>query len=567
MTSFGIDFGTTNSVLALCMRGSIDTVSLDEPPADWAALGFDRVLPSVLALDGSNSLVGWRAKTHRGQKLEAVKRLLATDDTVDVGGQPMPVEQAGALVFKHIQQQAEKQGLTLDQAVVTIPANSRGKARMRTKVAAGLAGIEVAALINEPTAAAMAYGRLIGDNQRVLVYDWGGGTLDVTILQSVSGVFMERASKGIQQLGGIDIDKAFADHLKQRISGATTWDTATEQSFMLDVERAKVLLSGSETTNLNVPGGRIIEVTRDEFTQVVRPLIQQSRQPIDTCLRDLGGIVSIDHVVLVGGTAKIPAVRDFVTEILGQEPMDGVDPMTAVAEGASLAAGILNDEVDDYDFFVSTEHALGTIVQDRDTSDMRFSVLIPRNNMLPADGTDSYVPVVDYQETVQIQVIEGDPDYPLNHEDNVILKDWEVRLAEPRPVDEAGISVTYKYDVDGILRVVVRDLKTSAILLDEELAYGPERKRELGRMRRSVDEWVRGSDGAAVPPQPARGGLDAESQALADRVTEKIIPFVDEDEQRKLGGIIADLQNSSVETRDECKRRLGAAMREHAYLL
>lgn len=568
MSAFGIDFGTTNSVLAVCGGGDISTVSLNEPPAEWVALGFDKVLPSVLALDGDSSLVGWSAKMSRQPKLAAVKRLFATDDAVRIGDRALKVEEAGALIFKHIQMRALAEGLTLDSAVVTIPANSRGRARSTTKVAAGLAGIEVLALVNEPTAAAMAYGRGINDGERVLVYDFGGGTFDVTVLQSIGGVFVEQASKGVQRLGGIDIDHAIAQHLMSQIPESSGWDPAAHAAFLLDVELAKVRLSSGSTSSVPVPGGRMIELTREELVRLARPLIEQSRGPIDQCLADLGGDVRIDHVVLVGGTSKIPAVRDFVSEILGVAPMSGVDPMTAVAEGASLAAGILSGEIDDYDFFVGTEHALGLIVLDSETDRERFSVLIPRNNKLPADSTDSYLPVLDYQEVFNLRVVEGDPSHPLDHEDNVVLKNWEVRLAEPRPRAEAGFNVTYKYDVDGILRVLVRDQRTNTVLMDEELAYGAERKRELGAMRKTVDALVSGdADEPSADAPVLENRLDAESQALVDKVASKIIPFVDEDEQQRLNGIIADLRSSSPETLEECKRRLGAAMREHAYLL
>lgn len=569
MSTFGIDFGTTNSVLAVCARGEVSTVSLNEPPAEWTALGFDKVLPSVLSLNGTTSQVGWSAKTSDQPKLAAVKRLFSSDDAVEIGDRYLKVEEAGALIFKHIQKRALAEGLTLDQAVVTIPANSRGRARSTTKVAAGLAGIEVVALVNEPTAAAMAYGRSINDGERVLVYDFGGGTFDVTVLQSIGGVFMEQASKGVQRLGGIDIDHAIAEHLKTQIPGSSTWERATHEAFLLEVELAKVRLSSGTTATVSVPGGQMIELSRDDLNRVASPLIEQSRGPIEQCLHDLGGNVQIDHVVLVGGTSKIPAVRDFVSQLLGVSPMSGVDPMTAVAEGASLAAAILAGEVDDYDFFVGTEHALGVIVVDPDTDRKRFSVLIARNNKLPADNTDSYVPAMDYQESVNLRVVEGDPEHPLEHEDNVVLKNWDVKLAEPRPRAEAGFDVTYKYDVDGILRVVVRDQKTNIILMDEELAFGAERKRELGDMRKTVEQMVTGvaaaSESVAAPPKA--DGLDAESQMLVDRVVSKIIPFVDPDEEQRLNGIIADLQSSTPETLDECRRRLGAAMREHAYLL
>jgi molecular chaperone DnaK len=194
--AFGIDFGTTNSVLAHATAHGVDTVSLDDQlPGEWANIGFDRVLPSVIGLAGGQPSFGWLAKKQQDSRLEAVKRLLATDDTVMIGEDRLKVEEAAAIFFRHIQQRAAAVGITsrLDRAVVTIPANSRGLARYRTKLSAGLAGIEVLALINEPTAAAMAHARAIGQNQRILVFDWGGGTLDVTVLQSFEGTFIEQS--------------------------------------------------------------------------------------------------------------------------------------------------------------------------------------------------------------------------------------------------------------------------------------------------------------------------------------------------------------------------------------
>ena len=221
--AYGIDFGTTNSVLARATADGTEAIVLDDQlPGEWLGTGFDKVLPSVIGFDqGGQPIFGWRAKTD-GSELEAVKRLSATEDQVVIGDQRLDVETAAATFFRHIQGQAAASGLMerLDRAVVTIPANSRGKARYRTKLSAGLAGIEVSALINEPTAAAMAHARAIGQNQRILVFDWGGGTLDVTVLEAVSGVFIEETPKGIQRLGGIDLDQKFMEALLPRIPGS-----------------------------------------------------------------------------------------------------------------------------------------------------------------------------------------------------------------------------------------------------------------------------------------------------------------------------------------------------------
>lgn len=381
MTAFGIDFGTTNSVLAVSSGSSMETVRLDEPPGEFAELGFDRVLPTVLA-DRSGTLeFGWKAKRNPN-RLAAVKRMFQTDDDVTVGGHNLKVEEAAAIFFRQIKERAANGGLSLDRAVVTIPANSRGAARFRTKISAGLSGIEVIALVNEPTAAAMAYAKTIRDGDRVLVFDWGGGTLDVTILQNIDGAFVEEASKGIQRLGGIDIDDAFAAAIRSKLPAGSQLDP-------FDLELAKVKLSLQESTTMSLMGGGTVEVARGDLEDAIRPLIHRTREPVEKCLADLGN-ARIDHLVMVGGSSKIPMAQRYIRELLRLEPMAEVDPMTAIAEGAALAAGILSGEQEDHDFFVGTEHALGIVVHNQGPDKPEFGVLIPRNTKLPATASDSY---------------------------------------------------------------------------------------------------------------------------------------------------------------------------------
>ena len=560
MTAFGIDFGTTNSVLAAASGTDIDVVALDSPPQEWAELGFDKVLPTIIA-DVSGALAfGWRAK-RSATRLEAVKRLFASDDEVRVGARTLKVEEAAGIFFRQIKEKASESGLTLDQAVVTIPANSRGVARFRTKVSAGLSGIEVLALINEPTAAAMAYGRHIADGDRVLVFDWGGGTLDVTILRSVGGVFMEEASKGIQRLGGIDLDAAFAAAVRRNVPAGSTLDP-------FDLERAKVLLSSQESTVVPLVGGGTVEIGRGELEDAIRPLVVRTAEPIDKCLADLGQ-PSVQHLVLVGGSSKIPVVQRYVREKLRLDPMEGVDPMTAVAEGAALAAGILTGEVHDFDFFVGTEHALGTVVHNEGRP--RFSVLIPRNTKLPASATDSYTPVFDEQESVLIRVIEGDPDQGIEHEDNVVLKEWHVVLPEKRSVADASFDIAFEYDVDGILHVRVTDHKTSTVMMDEQLAFGAAQdKKSLVEIRRRIDSLatVGGEDARPAPAAPSQnGGLSAESRSSVRRAKEKIYPFVDDETQQTLDTQISALLAASQGEEGAAREALDRTIRQHAYLL
>jgi molecular chaperone DnaK (HSP70) len=463
----------------------VETVPLtDDLPAAWANLGFDRVLPSVVGLDDGRPSFGWPAKALTRSRLDAVKRLFAVEDVVSIGAETMPVEVAGALLFGHVREWAGKDD-PLDRAVVTIPANSRGLARARTKLAAGLAGIEVLALINEPTAAAMAHARAIGADQRILVFDWGGGTLDVTVLQALEGAFVEQSSMGVQRLGGLDLDAAFMAALKPHLPGVDGWAGDDRVRFRLNLELAKIQLSSHAAVQVGLPAGGAVEITRDFLEAAIQPLIERTREPVEVCLRESPG--RIDHLVMVGGSSRIPLVRRFVADLVGTEPTDEIDPMTAIAEGAAVAAGILSGTVDDLDFHVGAEHALGTVARNDLTGESEFSVLIRRNTKYPARVTQVYTPVRDYQESVAVVVVEGHPDKPLDHEDNVVLTDWEIALPEPGPIADSAIEITFEYDIDGILHVLVRDVRTGTEFVDEHLTYGAGRDpADLGRMRARV---------------------------------------------------------------------------------
>jgi molecular chaperone DnaK (HSP70) len=575
-TPIGIDFGTTNSVVAAYSEGGVDVLPIDNPPPKWADLGFAKVFPSVLGVrDGSTATFGWAAKEQDGDKLEAVKRLFATEESVTVGGVEMSVELAAAALFGRLKAGAESSGAIVSRAVVTIPANSRGVARSRTKVCAGLAGIEVAALLNEPTAAAMAHSISAADDQTILVFDWGGGTLDVTVLETVAGVFMERASKGIQRSGGIDLDDLFLGALVPRATGHDRWSRSERTLFRNRVELAKVLLSSQADTNIELPGGGYLNATRQHLEQAIRPRIVETRGPIEQCLRDLRiDSSAIDHVVLVGGSSKIPAVRAFVSEVLGKEPAGGVDPMTAVAEGAAIAAAIMADQLDS-DFFVGTEHALGTVVLNDQQDDLEFSTIIPRNHSLPAKATNSYKPVSDHQESVKIRVVEGDPEVAIDHADNVILKEWTVPIDRSRAVSEAGFDIVFEYDVDGILHVRVVDQKTGDEMLRDDVSFGVTGdKAGLVRTARELQDILRtGRLGGATADAatttvtaPTAYPLDPISAASIDRARTKVIPFVDDAEAKRLEALCRDVEGSSAGDIAIGREALDAACRQYAYL-
>ena len=288
MTTIGIDFGTTNSVISVYGADGPEPLRIDEPPDDWAVLGFDQVMPTILALgpDGKPKF-GWAAKTGHGEKIEAVKRLFREEESVVLEGQSFAVEEIATMLFSFMKSQAAAAGVDANQAVVTVPANSRGLARYRTRVCASMAGLEVLALINEPTAAAMAHSLKSSYDQRLMVVDWGGGTLDVTILQASEGIFVEQASKGIQRLGGLDFDARLAQLVLESVPEADQWTPAQKAAFRLSIERAKILLSTQEMTNVVLPTGEVRQVTRERFTAAVQPLVDQVRGPIQQCLTDL----------------------------------------------------------------------------------------------------------------------------------------------------------------------------------------------------------------------------------------------------------------------------------------
>jgi molecular chaperone DnaK (HSP70) len=270
---------------------------------------------------------------------------------------------------------------------------------------------------------------------------------------------------------------------------------------------------------------------------------------------------------MVGGSSKIPMVQRYVREILRLEPMADVDPMTAIAEGAALAAGILTGEVEDNDFFVGTEHALGVIVHNKGPDKPEFSVLIPRNTKLPAAATDSYRPTMDDQQSVKLQIIEGDPEAPVSHEDNVILKDWEVPL-DPMPMAEAGFDVTFEYDVDGILHVRARYERTGRVILDEELSFGAAgSKADLVKMRRRIDGLRVGPSDAPSPTASPGRELSPESVTAIRRARDKIMPHVDASTQAQLQGLIDALESAAPDDEAEARRALELAIREHSYLL
>ncbi len=574
MTAIGIDFGTTNSVAAVFDGGPTEVLPIGEPSAEWVAMGFDRVLPSVVALDDDRQMVfGWQAKQlDTDMKFEAIKRLFREEETVTEGGEQFYVEEIAAALFGHIKQRVLATGLDFDSAVITIPANSRGLARHRTKVCAGMGGIPPIALINEPTAAAMAYAQRHDiDGQKVLVFDFGGGTLDVTVLAVNDGMFFEQGSSGIARLGGVDFDRAVLRHIAEESPDSAGWSSADKARLRLEIEKAKIRLSSSEIdeTIISDPTLGTFRLTRPQFNDLTRPLVERSGEAIRRTLSDLRMTPdSIDQVLLVGGTSKVPAVRQFVTELLGKAPATGVDPMTAIGEGAAIAAAIMTNEIVDNDFFLSTEHALGTIIADPVAQQLRFGTVIPKNQKLPAKQTESFVPMIDFQESVNVTVLEGDPGLPLGHPDNLVLAEFLVPLDPPRPAEEVKIELTYTYTSEGLLEVDVRDGRSGDRLVEQlklssQGAIGGRDLVEMAsRVRASVEDGSAVS-GSSVPVS----SLPPESAALVATARSKVIPFVDDDDAAAIKSLVETLEQADGDDQQAAHDELETVLAPFSYLL
>lgn len=567
MTTIGIDFGTTNSVVAANTPSGVEIIEIDNAPIAWAPYGFDNVFPSVMARDTESRVCfGWDAKQQSSGRFDAVKRMFATqlDVAVDDVGEAIAVEEVATMLFAEMRRRTLLKGFSADQAVITVPANSKGRARHRTKLCAGMAGFEVLALINEPTAAAMAYAQRHPEGRQLLVFDWGGGTLDVTILQSVEGTFIEQSSSGLGRCGGIDFDSRLEKIVRDSIPGLDKLPSNERHLLRLEVELAKIRLSTSEATTIELPDGKPFRITRARFEQEIEGLLEESRIPLERCLSELRiGPGSIDALVLVGGTCRIPAVRKFVQEVLKADADPDINPMTAVGEGAAIAAGILSGEITDKDFYVCLEHALGTYTFNEATGQKEFSSIIRKGTKLPARAAGNYFPIVVETEVVTVEVVEGDPD--ARNPDFTVLKEWDVPLLVPyQEGSTRSFDLEYQYDIDGIIRVQAIDNDSGQVILDGDVSYGiATDKKQLKQMSDRAKSAVQ----SGLVDKKANVTLnDPEATKLIEQAQVKVIPFLDEKEAAPIITVLKVLEESEGSALVAAKAQLKSLLLPYSYL-
>ena len=460
----GIDLGTTNSCVAVLEGGEPQIIANNE--------GM-RTTPSVVAFtkDGER-IVGEPAKrqavTNAERTVTSIKTHMGTDYKVDIDGKGYTPQEISAIILQKLKSDAESYlGQTVTEAVITVPAYFTDAQRQATKDAGRIAGLDVKRIINEPTAAALAYGMdKLDEEKKILVFDLGGGTFDVSILEIGDGTFEVLATAGNNRLGGDDFDKVIIDYLADEFKKAEGVDLRSDkmalQRLKEAAEKAKKELSSTMSTNINLPfitataeGPKHmnIDLSRAKFNELTADLVEKTMGPTKSALADAGLSVSeIDDVLLVGGSTRIPAVQEAVKNFIGKEPHKGINPDECVAAGAAIQAGVLTGEVNDLLLLDVTPLSLGI-----ETMGNVMTKIIERNTTIPTKKSQVFSTAADNQTAVDIHVLQGERSMSY---DNTTLGRFQLSEIPPAPRGIPQIEVTFDIDANGIVHVTAKDLGT-----------------------------------------------------------------------------------------------------------
>jgi molecular chaperone DnaK len=573
----GIDLGTTNSAFAVMEGGDPEIIVNGEG---------ERTTPSVVAFQDGEQLVGKPAKNQAVQNpdgtVESIKRHMGEEYSVSLDGEEYTPEQVSAMILQKIKRDAEDYlGEEIERAVITVPAYFSDRQRQATKDAGEVAGFDVERIINEPTAAAIAYGLDDESEQTVLVYDLGGGTFDVSILDLGGGVYEVVATNGDNDLGGDDWDEAIVDWLAddfQREHGIDLRDDRQALQRLYDAaEEAKVELSSRKETTITLPfiaaddeGPKDLEasLTRAKFESLTDDLVERTVEPTEQALSDAGlSRQDIDEVILVGGSTRMPMIQEKVEELAAQEPKKNVNPDEAVALGAAAQGGVLSGDVDDIVLVDVTPLSLGVEVKGG-----LFERLIDRNTTIPTEESKIFTTAQDNQTMVQIRVFQGEREIAAENE---LLGEFSLTGIPPSPAGVPQIEVTFSLDENGIVDVEAEDKgsgSTENITIEggvglsdeeiEEMKSEAEAHAEEDQRRR---ERIEARNEAESTVQRARSLLDENEEALDDETREEIETAIDD-----LETVVEDEDatteelESATETLSEHLQEIGKQMYQQA---
>ena len=505
----GIDLGTTNSVVAVMEGGEPTVITTQEG---------GRLTPSVVGFTKNGErLVGQLAKrqavSNPERTISSIKRHMGTKYTVTIDGKDYTPEQISAMILEKMKGDAERYlGEKVTEAVITVPAYFNDSQRQATKDAGRIAGLDVKRIINEPTAAALAYGIDKSDDKTVLVYDLGGGTFDVSILELGDGVFEVKSTTGDTHLGGDDFDHRImdwmTDEFKKQNGIDLTGDKMAMQRIREAAEKAKIELSSMMTTNINLPfitaganGPQHLDMdlTRAKFDSMTSDLVDRTIQCVHTALSDAKMTVNdIDKILLVGGSSRIPAVQEAIKRVLGKEPAHGVNPDECVAVGAAIQAGVLAGDVKDVLLLDVTPLSLGI-----ETMGGVFTRIIDRNTTIPTSKKQIFSTATDNQPSVDIHVLQGEREMAA---DNKTLGRFELSGIPAAPRGVPQIEVAFDIDANGIVNVSAKDLGTGKEQKITITSSGSLSKEE-------VDKMVKKAQANEAADKKRRESVDAKNQA------------------------------------------------------